>query len=270
MKKLTLVLAFCAAPALAQITVTPGEPSAPATAQSAQPARPEAEKPPVRRAVPVKSATPAPTATPAPKQKSGGFFGFFRRLFSGGETQKSAVKSTATPKAKPTIAPKTTPAPKTSASATPKATSPQPTATPKVTPAQPKPTATPSVAVTPAPTATPKPVKSPSRKSIAPAPITEGVTDRPIPATANHEDANYQKIKQQALKDPNVTALHEKMISTLNAHPEGGAAYKAAAAEYTSALFEKMRKLDPANAEQINRKENATKRRIDAGLPIVQ
>jgi hypothetical protein len=31
-----------------------------------------------------------------------------------------------------------------------------------------------------------------------------------------------------------------------------------------------MRAIDPSNAEQITRKEKATKRRLDAGLPIVQ
>ena len=60
MKKLFSVLVFCATPALAQISVTPGETPAP----SVQIAQPTPKKPAleVRRAVPVKSATPAPSA----------------------------------------------------------------------------------------------------------------------------------------------------------------------------------------------------------------
>ena len=79
-------------------------------------------------------------------------------------------------------------------------------------------------------------------------------------------ESDYLKIKQQALKDPKVAALLQKM----NALPEGGDAYKAAAHEYSAALFGKMRKLDPSQDEALTRKEGAYKRRIDAGKAILE
>ena len=88
--------------------------------------------------------------------------------------------------------------------------------------------------------------------------------------SADADEVQYSKIKQQALKDARVMALHEKMGSILSAHPEGGEAYTAAAREYTEALFGKMRQLDPSREEQITRMERATQRRLDAGWPIVQ
>ena len=56
----------------------------------------------------------------------------------------------------------------------------------------------------------------------------------------------------------------------MNTQPEGGDAYKAAAHEYTAALFAKMRKLDPSYEEALNRKESAYKRRIDEGKMILE
>jgi len=56
----------------------------------------------------------------------------------------------------------------------------------------------------------------------------------------------------------------------MNSQPEGGDAYKAAASEYTTALFSKMRQLDPGYEEQLSRKEGAYKRRIEAGKSIVE
>lgn len=79
-------------------------------------------------------------------------------------------------------------------------------------------------------------------------------------------DPHYLKIKQQALKDPAVAALLQKM----SALPEGGDAYKAAAHAYTTALFGKMRKLDPSQDEALQRKEGAYQRRIDAGKAILE
>ena len=79
-------------------------------------------------------------------------------------------------------------------------------------------------------------------------------------------DSQYLKVKEQALKDPKVAALLQKM----NSLPEGGEAYKAAAHEYSAALFEKMRKLDPSQEEAFSRKEGAYKRRIDAGKAILE
>ncbi len=104
--------------------------------------------------------------------------------------------------------------------------------------------------------------------------MSEAVAEIPIPvihsSPTDAEEAQYAKTKQQALKDARVAELHEKMGSILSAHPEGGEAYKAAAIEYSEALFSKMRQIDPSNAEQITRKEKATQRRLQAGLPIVQ
>ena len=56
----------------------------------------------------------------------------------------------------------------------------------------------------------------------------------------------------------------------MNAVPEGGAEYKAAASEYTAALFARMREMDPSYEEQLKRKEGAYQRRIEAGKPIVE
>lgn len=228
MKKIFVVLALSAMPALAQISVTPG--AEPASAVEPAPS----QKPVViRRAVPVKApaqkTAPAASATPAPEKKKGGFFSFFLRLFGGGEKAAPAVKPAPAPGARK-------PGQKTAA----------------------KPSA--------APEASPKPQASPVRET----PAQPEAKVQPAPVIPETPAFDTGKIKQQALQDPRVKALQEKMLSALNEHSEGGPEYKAAALEYTGALFEKMRALDPAHAEQITRKENATRRRLDAGLPIVQ
>ena len=84
--------------------------------------------------------------------------------------------------------------------------------------------------------------------------------------SASKGENRYLKLKEQALQDAHVAALLQKM----NAHPEGGEAYKAAAQEYLTALFAKMRGLDPSSTEALNRKEGAYKRRIDEGKTIVE
>ena len=240
MKRFPLVLVFCAAPALAQITVTPGEPTASPTPQQTQAARPNGGELPVRRAVPVKKATPAPSPTPAVKRKPGGFFGFFRRLFGGGASEKPAATPTPVVKSKPT----------------PKA----------------KPTATPTHIATPSPTATPVPSVTPKPTPRIPAP-TPAPTGAAGPATVIPQtmsttagDDRYLQLKERALKDAHVAALLQKM----NSQPEGGDAYKTAAHEYLTALFAKMRKLDSSYEEALNRKEGAYRRRIDEGKTIVE
>ena len=60
------------------------------------------------------------------------------------------------------------------------------------------------------------------------------------------------------------------LLQKMNAQPEGSDAYKAAAHEYTAALFARMRKLDPSSEEALNRKEGAYKRRIDDGKTIIE
>ena len=68
------------------------------------------------------------------------------------------------------------------------------------------------------------------------------------------------------MQDAHLAALLQKM----NSQPEGSEAYKAAAQDYTTALFAKMRKLDPSYEEALSRKERAYKRRIDEGKMILE
>jgi len=120
--------------------------------------------------------------------------------------------------------------------------------------------------------ATPKPAPSPkaSKKIPAappvPAPAEISKTALPPASSSTTGDPRYLQLKEQALKNPHVTDLLKKM----NSQPEGGDAYKAAASEYTTALFSKMRQLDPGYEEQLSRKEGAYKRRIEAGKSIVE
>ena len=79
-------------------------------------------------------------------------------------------------------------------------------------------------------------------------------------------NGKYLKLKEQALQDAQVAGLLQKM----NTQPEGSDAYKAAAYEYTAALFAKMRKLDPSSEEILTRKEGAYNRRIAEGKMIVE
>lgn len=183
MKKFALLLAVCASPGFAQLTVTPDQAvSSPALAAettlapSPTPTKPKpgADRQAVQvvrrtgsetviRAVPVKpvaqasAATPEAAATP-PKHKRSGFFGFFRWIFGGGSKEEAPAQPAATPQATPKGTPKATPKPKPSAT-------PAPTAKPVAT-ATPKPTATPvpqpSATPTPKPTATPKPMATPA------------------------------------------------------------------------------------------------------------
>ncbi|MEI6561195.1 MAG: hypothetical protein WCO68_03820 [Verrucomicrobiota bacterium] len=79
-------------------------------------------------------------------------------------------------------------------------------------------------------------------------------------------NGKYRQLKEQALQDAQVAGLLQKM----NAQPEGSDAWKAAAHEYTAALFAKMRKLDPSSEETLIWKEGAYNRRIDEGKMIVE
>lgn len=312
MKKFPLVLVVCASPVFAQVTVVPGEAPesahpAPAVAPAPSPAAAWVEKAArahgndvvIRRAIPVKpvKAVPVkgePAATPAPR-KSGGFFGFFRRLFGGsprvpkaeavatpapsatprGKSQPKPSSTPVVPAAKPsaTPAPTATPAPKATPVAKPSATpaptaTPTPKATPKATPAAtatptPKPSATP-VPPTPTPKPSPTPQATATPKPAAPAPT---VAVGPL-APKGHavKDGHYQATKEKALQDAQIATLLQKMHTAA----EGSDAYKAAAKAYTSALFSKMRQLDPAQADSLSRKEGAYLRRIDAGKPILE
>ena len=76
--------------------------------------------------------------------------------------------------------------------------------------------------------------------------------------------ARYVATRKKALETPEVVALAGKV----NAAAPGDAA-KAAAREYTGALFKQIRTLDPEQKEWYDRLEAATLRRIDAGKPFV-
>ena len=60
------------------------------------------------------------------------------------------------------------------------------------------------------------------------------------------------------------------LLQKMNSQPAGGDAYKAAAHEYLTALFAKMRKLDPSYEEALKPKERAYNRRIDEGRMFVE
>ncbi|MEI8234800.1 MAG: hypothetical protein WCH57_08960 [Verrucomicrobiota bacterium] len=292
MKRFPLVLAFCATPALAQITVVPGD--AAAQPQQVQTVRQNGGDVTIRRAVPVKNtvvkAVPVkPAASPAPEpKKRHGFFGFLRHLYWWSDKEEPAPapqpaaakptpkpahkpkpemtpKAAPTPKPKPLPKPEATPAPKATPtpapSPTPKATpTPKPEATPKPTPApKPSPTATPPPQPRPTPKTAPKPTPPPAQ-SATPAAVSETTASRPASGT------RYLQIKEQALKEPQVAALLGKM----QAEAEGSDAFKAAAHAYVSGLFAAMRKLDPSQGEALGRKEGAYQRRIDAGKPILE
>lgn len=80
------------------------------------------------------------------------------------------------------------------------------------------------------------------------------------------DKAAYLRLKSEAARDPQVVKLSEKLDASAP-----GEAHKAAARDYTKALFSKMRKTEtnPAQAEWLDRMEAATLRRIDAGKPFV-
>jgi len=257
MKKLFLFLALLATPALSQTTTTAPTPVVSSdSTQQAKPAKSKKKAHPAQHVEQAKPAKPAPVAEP--KRKSGGFFGFFRWLFGGGSSEKAVPAPQPTPAVQPATVRKSAPSVKS-------------TATPKPSPA-PKASATPKPTPASKPMATPKPAPSPkaSKKIPAATPVpTPAEISRTAlpPATASTTgDPRYLQLKEQALKTSQVANLLKKM----NSQPEGGDAYKAAATEYTTALFSKMRQLDPSYEEQLNRKEGAYKRRIEAGKSIVE
>ncbi len=79
------------------------------------------------------------------------------------------------------------------------------------------------------------------------------------------EKARYREVREKAANNPEVVQLREKMANTSD--PE---ARKVAAMSYSEALFANMRKLDSSLSERIDRMEGATKRRIEAGKPLIE
>lgn len=99
-------------------------------------------------------------------------------------------------------------------------------------------------------------------------PPQQQLTLPPAPATAAATSFNrerYRETRKKAAEDPAVAALGEK----LNATTLGEKDHEAAARAYTTALFEKMRTMDPEQADWITRMEAATIRRIEAGQPVI-
>jgi len=108
----------------------------------------------------------------------------------------------------------------------------------------------------------------PATKTAQPAKPATMTPSAPAAAAASaggeFDKARYQKVRRQAASDASVAEMGAK----LNAMPAGEAQRKAARA-YSSALFSKMRQIDPSQTEWFNRMEAATQRRIDAGKPFV-
>jgi len=126
--------------------------------------------------------------------------------------------------------------------------------------------------VTPsAPTGYLAPVSNPT-EPVAPAPAPARETATPAvptaaasgPAASAFDRERYLKAKAEAAQDPQVKALALKLESA-----QPGEEYKAAARDYTKALFSKIREVDSSQNDWIERLEAATLRRIDEGKAIV-
>ncbi len=279
MKRLPLVLIFAALPAYAQITVTPEGQTGSRIASTAV-SNPSATNLTVRRA---EAAPTDAEPTPAAK-KQRGIWGF-RWLFKGHKKKEAApkqenAKPSATAEASPAHArkpQKAAAAPSASPSATPKpakSSKASKSSKPTPTPDQPEsarenePAATTTPTPTPAKTSHKRERKIPAEPSATPAPPSNAKTEAPspaAPASVDFDKARYLRVKQQAARDPDVTALGAKV----NAATAGSEEYKEAATHYSKALFSKMREIDPAQAAWVDRMEAATHRRIESGKPFV-
>ncbi len=257
-----LLLAAATVPAPAQTRAKP-----PAAAAEAQPTptpravRAKATPVPVRRAEPV-----------SPVEKKPGFFKKIGNLFTSGRTPKAKptpAPAEATPTPTPAKRP-TRPAPgpvdeghlpAADLGARPSANVTPPLPGARSTPRPPKPVSTPPAPEVepPRPVATPAPAPA-LPTAVIPAPPATVLALDPTPEA----DTAYQRVRKQAAQDPQVAALGQKLEA---AAP--GEAHQAAAREYAQALFGKMRELDPAQENWINRMEGATLRRINAGKPFV-
>lgn len=76
--------------------------------------------------------------------------------------------------------------------------------------------------------------------------------------TEAREKAHFQEVKAKALEDKKIQELQDKADSAGD-----DAAQRKASKEYYKALYARMRKLDPALKERIERLESATMQRLD-------
>lgn len=90
----------------------------------------------------------------------------------------------------------------------------------------------------------------------APAPAPEEKTE-PKQIGGDQSRAHFQETKARALEDKTVRDLQEKADNAAE-----GDAQRKATREYYETLYNKMRKLDPALKNQIDRTESATMRRL--------
>lgn len=205
-----------------------------------------------------------PTPKPKPKYKKAAAPAVSPAPASANEEnippQKAAPTSKVTPAPKASPTAKPSPAPK--ASATPK-TSPTPKASP--TPKR-KPTPMPA----PAATLSPKPKskagkQTPNLRGDIPFVPENSVSaeSKPAPELSSlleqdaKDRARLREVKSAALDDGQVKALKDKADAASDSDQ------RATSKEYYKALYEKMRSLEPALKDRIDRMENVMMRRID-------
>lgn len=205
------------------------------------------EKPAPRKQYvrPVVKPTPAPAATPAPDKR-----GFFERLFG----RRRATPAPATPTPRPVQKFRAKPA-------RPEVKKPDAPGTADTAPKPDKPptlnkTSAPS---TPAPAATPAPTRKGRGKTAAPA---VGENKTPAPPTSDDPDVQekykYDLAKNKAGADPDVQELKRKTEDSAT-EDEARKAQRA----YNRALFSKMRKLEPALKDRIDRVESALMKKLE-------
>lgn len=184
------------------------------------------------------------TAEPSPTPKRRKFLG----IPLGKKEQPAApVTPSATPVASPSPAPAPSPSP---------AVAPTPTPAASATPeSSPTPAAKKGRRVAPTPTPTPAatPEKAQSEAPVAqekaptPAPA---VKETPAPAPTDPfetERQRYKEVRRQALEDPQVRELQDKVDSALDEQ-----AHKEAGKNYYKALFGKIRQIDPSLTERAD------------------
>ncbi|SRR5579862_2422534 len=210
-----------------------------------------------------KSKKQAPTVTPTPTPTPEESPTAAKSRKSRHRKHKPAAEPSETPEASPSASP--APAP----SGTPKP-SPTPTPAPKPTPSpkpSPKPSPTPrarkghkSAQASPTPTPSPEKTEAPSPLNVA-NPFVPGESPSESESAADkdaQERAHFNDIKTKALEDDKVLALKEKMDTAGSAEEQAKASKV-----YYNALYDKMRKLDPALKERIDRMQALTSKRLE-------
>ena len=287
MKRLPLFLVLGVLSACAPVAVRPGNhpiktqapvngPHPTPAPQSAQPhATPApAVKPTHAATPPVAVATPQPG--PAAQPRPGAFSRFFGSIFGGSKPKPNAASQPPTPEpnAEPLVQVQVH-------SAGPRNAEPASTATanPAVKTSAPtqeaNTTSSPGIASdaqpATAPEATPKPERKSRTESVTPPPSQETATapEEAIPVISHAHDGpekqRYRKVREKAATDPDMVALRHEMENAAE-----GEAYKSAAHRYVTALFSKMRKIDPEFGQSLGRKEDAYHRRVDSGKLLAE